>query len=121
MTFVPLHKKRKRKRGYNQSELLAGGLSGLIGIESKPLLEKTKNHKKNLARLDKEQRREEIRDTFSFAGEKESVSGKTVLLIDDVLTTGATANECAKVLVNAGAREVIVLTFSSVEYKVNEA
>ncbi len=115
LTFVPLHKKRRRKRGYNQSELLANALGKELGTPVVCLLEKTK-HTKNLAKLDRVGRVKMIKDTFRPVAEF-SLKGKTVLLVDDVFTTGATADECAKVLIKAGAAQVRVLTFASVQMK----
>ncbi|MCL2061425.1 MAG: ComF family protein [Firmicutes bacterium] len=116
LTFVPLHKKRLRKRGYNQAELLANALSVSTAIQVLPLLQKTA-HTKNLAKLDRKGRAAAIQDTFSFCGEKSLIKNKSVLLIDDVLTTSATTDECARVLKAAGAQQVTVLTFASVQYK----
>ena len=117
ITFVPLHSKRQRKRGYNQSELLAESLSVMLSIPCAALLHKTK-HTKNLARLNRAERSEIIHGSFETACERSAVKDKTILLIDDVLTTGATADECAKVLKRAGAQKVWLLTFASVQSKI---
>jgi competence protein ComFC len=113
LTFVPLHKKRKRRRGYNQSELLAAALGKALSVPHTPLLEKTV-HTKNLAKLNRAGRVAVIKDSFSFTGTADAVKNKTVLLVDDVLTTGATSGECARVLKKAGAKEIFVITFASV-------
>ncbi|MCL2375387.1 MAG: ComF family protein [Firmicutes bacterium] len=116
VTFVPLHKKRRKQRGYNQAELLAKAFCEKKGLECKALLEKTQ-HTKNLTRLTRKEREEHIANTFAFIGEKNEIKNKSVLLIDDVFTTGTTANECAKVLKKAGAEKVLVLSFASVACK----
>ncbi|MCL2797405.1 MAG: ComF family protein [Firmicutes bacterium] len=117
ITYVPLHKRRQRKRGYNQSELLGKALSKSIGIPCEGLLKKTR-HTKNLAKLNRAQRGEIIHGTFEPVCERGTLKDKTVLLVDDVLTTGATADECARVLKRAGAKTVWVVTFASVQIKV---
>ena len=116
ITCVPLHKKRQRKRGYNQSELLAKALSAKIEIPYAVLLKKS-THTKNLARLSRTQRSEIIRGTFELDCDRSAVTGKSVLLIDDVLTTGATCDECARILKKAGAESVAALSFASVQVK----
>lgn len=112
VTFVPLHIKRRRERGYNQSELLAQEVAARIGRECKPLLKKTV-HTSHMVGLNKAQRKERIHGSFVLA-EEANCTDKSVLLIDDVLTTGATANECARVLKEAKCGVVYVLTFASV-------
>lgn len=112
ITFVPIHKMRKRKRGYNQAELLADAVAARTDAPCVALLEKTKNTV-NQARLDKASRMENLKGTFSAVG----AVPPHVLLIDDVMTTGSTVNECCKVLKHAGAKIVYVLTFASVAEK----
>lgn len=109
ITFVPMHKDKRKKRGYNQAELLALEISERINVECSDLLEKTKVTK-NQAALSGAERLENLKGAFSAKGEVP----KHVLLIDDVFTTGATTSECAKVLKKAGAEVVYVLTFASV-------
>lgn len=117
VTFVPIHKSRRRLRGYNQAELLAKEVAARIRLPYDALLHKTVKTK-NMARLSRAERISLICGTFAIDVQK-SVKGKTVLLIDDVLTTGATASECTRVLLASGAACVYVLTFASVELKPN--
>ena len=109
ITFVPMHKSRQKKRGYNQAERLAKALADRVDIPCKTLLEKTKKTV-NQARLDRAERLETIKGSFSAVGE----CPEHVILVDDVMTTGATVNECSKVLKSNGAKVVYVLTFASV-------
>ncbi len=96
ITAVPLHHKRLKNRGYNQSEILAKMVAKAIGTEYKPLLERRINTRA-LNRLGGEERRKEIKGAFSLK-KGVSVEGKNILIIDDIYTTGATINECCKVL-----------------------
>lgn len=109
ITFVPLHKTGKRKRGYNQAELIARCLAERIDMPCVDLLEKNKRTP-NQARLSGAQRMENIKGVFSV----KTKPPERIILIDDVLTTGSTADECSKVLKKAGALVVYVLTFASV-------
>lgn len=115
VTFVPLHAKRLRVRGFNQAQLLAVQLSKRISVPVAPLLKKTA-HTKNMAKLGRADRARLIAGTFALDGSTD-LRGKTILLVDDVLTTGATANECANVLLKAHAGDVSVLTYASVRTK----
>lgn len=96
VTAVPLHYKRLRDRGYNQSEILARIVAKAIGTEYKMLLERRINTRA-LNRLGGEERRKEIKGAFSIK-KGVSVEGKNILIIDDIYTTGATINECCKEL-----------------------
>lgn len=109
ITFVPIHKKRRKQRGYNQAELLALSLAERVDIPCIPLLEKTESTV-NQARLNKAERMKNLHGTFAAAGKPPD----HVLLVDDVMTTGSTASECSKVLKRAGAKVVYLLTFASV-------
>jgi ComF family protein len=108
---VPLHTRRLRERGFNQALLLAKDLSRRTGIPyRKTILQKKKSTipQVNLSRAEREKG---LRGTFHVIG-KEELSGLSVLLIDDVYTTGATVNECSKVLLKGGAERVDVLTLA---------
>lgn len=116
VTFVPLHKSRRRMRGYNQSALLAKSFAERAGLPCVNALVKTLKTK-NMVGLTRKERQENVRGSFSVS-DASLVSGKSVLLIDDVFTTGSTASECASVLKSAGAQDVYVLTFASVPQKI---
>ncbi len=104
---VPLHKKKRRKRGFDQASLLAQRLAELTGKPHIDAIKRIRNTPSQ-TRLNSQQRKENMRGAFEAV---QSVSGR-VLLVDDVFTTGATAAECAGVLKEAGAAEVTVLTFA---------
>ncbi len=99
---VPLGRRRRRKRGYNQAELLARRVAGALHIPYADLLEKVRNNpaqRKQNARS----RRVNVYGAYAVIDDS-ALWDKTVLLIDDVKTTGATLNECAKMLRMHGAQ-----------------
>ena len=104
---VPLHKKRLAQRGFDQAELLAKSISVKTGIPFAHVIERTRNTKTQVS-LGQKQRQENMKGAFVAVGD---ISGN-VLLIDDVLTTGATTAECAQVLMGAGAGAVFIITFA---------
>ncbi len=110
ITAVPISKKKLRTRGYNQSRLLAEQIERLRGIPYTETLKKIKDTPPQ-SRLGSKQRLTNIKNAFSIVN-TELVSGKRILLIDDIYTTGSTVNECARVLKKAGAAYVDVLTFA---------
>lgn len=98
---VPLHRKKERKRGYNQARLIAKQLGKLLGImESDRLLVRTKNTDSQ-SLLNRMDRLENVKDAFMVTDAK-FLEGKSVLIVDDILTTGTTLNECCKALKKAG-------------------
>lgn len=102
---VPLYKKQKRKREYNQSEILAHYLGKKYGVTVLPkALERVKATAPQFE-LNKTQRRANIKNAFAV-NRKTDFTGKQILLIDDICTTGSTINECARVLKESGAKEV---------------
>jgi ComF family protein len=109
---VPLHRARKRERGYNQSELLAQELAREIGwplvAEALARVRPTRSQ----ATLSREERAGNVRGAF-VVRRREAVQGKRCILVDDVVTTGATANECSRVLLEAGAAEVMLVTVAA--------
>lgn len=102
---VPLYKNRLRTRGFNQAEALAAALSTHCGIPVKPLLRRTRNTKTQTA-LSTEGRHSNVQGAFEAVT---PFSERRILLVDDVLTTGATALACAEALKAAGAAQVILL------------
>ena len=111
VAYVPMTKKAKRKRGYNQAQLLAKYFCAILDCEPKLVdaIVKVKETKPQET-LRKEERKTNIVGAYRCRAE---VRGKRVLVIDDIKTTGATLNECAKVLKGAGATNVVVLTVAS--------
>ncbi len=108
---VPLYNKKKRRRGFNQAALLAKYLGIKTGVEvAHTNLIRTRNTRimHQLSRLD---RRENVRAAFRLK-KPENISGRSILIIDDILTTGATIEECGKVLYEAGAEAVTAMTFA---------
>jgi len=114
VAFVPMTAKEKRKRGFNQAELLAGEVAKRLSLPVTNALTKMKETKgqKNLTA---KERAENLKRAFSALND--IFTNKTVLLIDDVFTTGATAEECALALKKAKAKKVFVLTAAVTESK----
>ncbi len=104
---VPLHPKRLAERGYNQAELLARMVGSCLGTPVRCALVRT-IHTGEQNKLGGHTRRENLRGAFAVPYPL-LVAGSRVMLVDDVMTTGATANECARALLRAGAVEVLVL------------
>ena len=102
---VPLFRKQKRRRGFNQAELIAQELSRFfqIPLEAANLIKIRKT--KSQARLNKEQREVNLKNSFALKNPA-VIAGRKIILIDDVITTGATLEECAKALKQAGAKQV---------------
>ena len=122
ITFVPMFHKKMKRRGYNQAEELAVALGEKTNTEVRTLLIKTIQTKSN-ARLNAAERSKSIKDTIDIVrdekGHSVDLKDKRILLIDDVFTTGATAQECAKALMKAHAAEVNVLTLATAKHSDN--
>ncbi len=108
---VPLHPRRVRERGYNQSLLLAEGIAKSLGAEIDFLSLRRTRYTKPQTELGSEERSRNVRRAFSVHN-RDKVKGKSILLVDDVATTGSTLNECARVLRKAGCREVFCLVLA---------
>jgi len=107
---VPLHKSRKRMRGYNQSELLARELSQIISLPvAANALSRAKATRPQQV-LGKSERLKNVSN--SFVGKKQKLAGKTVVLIDDVCTSGSTLSACADEALGCGALSVVALTIA---------
>lgn len=113
VTWVPVSKKRLRKRGYDQSRLLCGAMCGHWDVEPLETLKKRVDNPPQSGIDDHAQRRANVLGAYE-AVNVSSFVGKRLLLIDDVCTTGATLGECARVLKTAGAARVLCLTLSMV-------
>lgn len=111
---VPLFKTKVRERGYNQSEFICSGLNSVIGISQINDLVIRTRHTKSQTHLKYFERMSNVKDAFrindSFRGK---ITGKSILLVDDVVTTGATMNEVIKVLRNEDIKEISAFTIAS--------
>ena len=108
---VPIHKKRMRERGYNQSELIAKDLAKTAGIRCyTDVLVKIKNNKPQSS-LNGNDRKENAKDVYKLV-KKEKITNKKVLLFDDIYTTGATVSACIKELGGTETKQIGVLTLA---------
>ena len=108
---VPIAKKRKLKRGYNQTQLIARFLAKATGIKCENnVLVKVKNITSQ-SELTKEQRIKNVQDAFKVLHENKIIN-KNIILFDDIYTTGSTVNECSKMLKNANVKNICVLTIA---------
>ncbi len=113
--FVPMTSAAEHNRGFNQSELLAAELAKMLKLPLlKDALTKVKNSSSQKS-LTKKEREENLKSCFKAEGE--AVNGKTLILVDDVLTTGATADAVTRELKKRGAKKVYLVTAASVEYE----
>jgi len=110
---VPLHRSRLWSRGFNQSALVANELSRRLGVPSNPLALRRTRPTPPLKGMSQMQRRKAVAGAFDVRDRK-AVAGKTVILVDDVLTTGSTADACARTLKRAGATRVELVTWARV-------
>ncbi|MDZ7315157.1 MAG: ComF family protein [candidate division KSB1 bacterium] len=111
---VPLHSARLRERGYNQSEVLAQLFSRQIGLPCAAGVLERVRYTEQQAKLNAEERRRNVQGAF-LVRHPDSVRRRHIVLVDDVLTTGSTLNECSRVLKAAGAARIDVLTLARVE------
>lgn len=113
---VPLHKTKVRERGYNQSEFIAKGVSDKLNI---PLLTNAisrTRYTKSQTKLNLIQRAENMKDAFKVnEANSELLKNKNIILLDDVITTGATVNECISVLKIAGVNKIFALSLAMAE------
>lgn len=113
---IPLHRKRLRERGFNQSESIA---SGLARLHKNPILAACVQraiHTEQQVYLNKAERQRNVKGAFVVKNtNRHALHGMDITLVDDVMTTGATLSECAKMLYAAGARQVDAITLTSMQ------
>ena len=109
ITWVPLSRQRLRKRGYDQARLLAESLSKRTGFPCEPTLTKRRNNPPQSTIHSTEKRKKNVRNLFASLLDAD-IKGKRFLLVDDIVTTGATLSACAEVLKKAGAAEIKAVT-----------
>ncbi|RKY54501.1 MAG: hypothetical protein DRP89_04885 [Candidatus Neomarinimicrobiota bacterium] len=103
---VPLHKVRYRERGYNQSNLLSAAIASKLFLQTLPDFLVRYRNTSTQTKLSAEERQKNVEGAFGLR-EINLVAGKQVVLVDDVITTGATMNSCASVLKEAGAKKIV--------------
>lgn len=105
---VPLHKTKLRERGYNQSEYLCKGICRKLDAEPIPDLIKRIRHTSTQTKLSREKRIENIKDAFTIRQEySDRIQSMRIVLVDDVITTGSTINEAARVLKESGSGDIL--------------
>jgi ComF family protein len=110
---VPLHRSRLWSRGFNQSALVARELSRRLKIATDPLVLRRTRRTPPLKGMSALQRRRTVAGAFRLS-DKAAIAGKTVILVDDVLTTGSTAEACARTLKRGGAARVELVSWARV-------
>ncbi len=105
VTWTPLSDRRLRRRGYDQAELLARSAAETLGLEAVPLLKKIRHNRTQSGIAAAEARRANVSGCYAVP-DPEAVKDRRILLIDDIITTGATVSECARMLMLAGAESV---------------
>ena len=105
LTWVPVSRLRKLRRGYDQVELIAWAVGRELGMEPVSLLKKVRHNRPQSGLNDAAKRRANVLGAYRETN-REAIAGRRILLLDDILTTGATAGECARVLLTAGAKEI---------------
>lgn len=114
VTWVPISRRRRLERGYDQAQLLAQETARQLGLPCVRCLKKIKHNKRQSRISDAAQRKANVKGVYR-AFRPERFRGKRLLLIDDILTTGATLSECAWVLRAAGAEQVSAATAASAQ------
>ena len=111
LTWVPVSRRRKRNRGYDQGFELCHYMAQLLDMAEVSCLHKVRNNPKQSTIIGHEGRKKNVKGAY-IAVEPENFHGKRVLLVDDVITTGETLEECSRVLLRAGAKEVLCATLA---------
>ena len=109
VAFVPMHALRRRKKYFNQSELIARAVAANMGMRAETLLKRVRVCRQQARMKSREARAENVRGAFCAT---KDLDGARVLLVDDVYTTGATARACAKALCDAGAGAVYFVAYA---------
>lgn len=109
LTWAPISRRRRRSRGYDQVELIARAVARELGVMPVSTLVKTRHNRPQSRLKDAAARRANVLGVYRVL-DPGQIAGKRILLLDDILTTGATVSECARTLLTAGAKEVICAT-----------
>ena len=116
VTWVPISRLRRFVRGYDQDELLARAVAAELNLPCRPLLTKIRHNRTQSGIQGYAKRRANVLGVYRCP-EPEAVAKQRILLVDDILTTGATLSECARVLLTAGAKEIHCAVVASAHHK----
>lgn len=119
ISWVPCSRRRRQKRGFDQAELLAKALARVLGMEAVRTLEKIRNNQAQSSTAGAAQRRANVVGVYR-AYRPERFSGKRVLLVDDIITTGSTLSECGKVLRLAGSGDLVCAAIAVTRHDENK-
>ena len=108
---IPLHQLKKAERGYNQSFYIAKGLGEILNVTASDRIVKRRKYTESQTTMTLVERQENISDAFKIRNKK-IINGKVILLIDDVITTGATISECGKILLDSGAKKIFAASIA---------
>ena len=111
ITWAPLSRQRLRKRGYDQARLLAAAAAKKLSIPCVPMLRKIRNNPAQSGTGNAEKRKQNVKNVYAPLPDA-PIRGRHVLLVDDIVTTGATLGACAEVLRKAGAGSVCAATLA---------
>lgn len=109
ISWAPVSRKRRRSRGYDQSELLAKAVAAKLGLPCLRTLEKVRHNAPQSRTKNAAERAKNVKGAYRCC-DPDAVRDRKILLIDDIVTSGSTLSECAKMLKNAGASRVTALT-----------
>lgn len=113
VTAVPLSRVRLKERGFNQAELIARNVADTLSLKYQgDLLARVRHTQPQTSTMKRSERMQNVKDAFACYTSK-AVEGKEIILVDDVMTAGATLSECAKALKKAGAKKVITLVVAA--------
>ena len=116
VTWVPISRLRRFVRGYDQDELLAKAVAAELNLPCRPLLTKIRHNRTQSGIRGYAKRRANVLGVYRCAAPEQTVNQR-ILLVDDILTTGATLSECARVLLTAGAKEIHCAVVASAHHK----
>lgn len=110
---VPIHSAKKRERGYNQSDYIAKGVSEFTSIPLSVQLTSRNKYTQTQTRLNKSERKSNVSDIFKINIKSISIVNKSIIIVDDVFTTGSTINSLAELLLESGAKKIAAATLAS--------
>jgi ComF family protein len=119
LTWIPISPLRRIRRGYDQVELIANAVSAELGLAAMPTLKKIRHNRPQSRITEYSRRRANVLGAYEILPDAD-ITGKRVLLLDDILTTGATASEAGRILLTAGAKEVTAAAVAASTHNSNK-